>query len=103
VLPFTGLELLAVGAGLYVVVRRGEECEVITLQGEYIIIERGRRGPQQRWQLARAWARVVVERHPASCYPCRLLIRSYGRAVEIGRFLSGEERQRLAVELQHSL
>ena len=99
VLPFTGLELLALGISLYVVARRCYQCEVICITGDAVPIEKGIEHPQERWTFSRIWARVVLERYPTSWYPSRLLIRSHGRAVEIGRFLNEEERQRLAGEL----
>ena len=103
VLPFTGLEMLALGIGLYVVACRCYECEVISINGDSIRIERGRDYPREQWTLGRMWARVVLERCPRAWYPSRLLIRSHGRSVEVGRFLDEEERQRLADELTRSL
>ncbi len=103
VLPFAGLEMLALGIGLYVVACRCYECEVISINGDSIRIERGRDYPREQWTLGRMWARVVLERCPRAWYPSRLLIRSHGRSVEVGRFLDEEERQRLADELTRSL
>lgn len=99
VLPFAGLEMVALGAGLYVVACRTYECEVISISGDAIRIERGRHYPRQHWTLARVWAKVILERCPKKWYPSRLLIRSHGRAIEVGRFLDEQERQRLAAEL----
>lgn len=103
VLPFTGLELLAVGVGLYVVACRCYQCEIISIGEDSIRIERGRGRPHQEFTLGRGWARVVLEQCPKAWYPSRLLIRSHGRAVEVGRFLEEQERQRLADELTRSL
>ncbi len=103
VLPFAGLEMLALGVGLYVVACRCYECEVISISGDSICIERGRDYPRQQWTLGRVWAQVVLERCPKAWYPSRLLIRSHGRSVEVGRFLQEEERERLAAELTRSL
>ncbi len=49
VLPFAGLEMLALGSGLYVVACRCYECEVISISDDSIRIEKGRRYPRQRW------------------------------------------------------
>lgn len=103
VLPFAGLEMLAVGAGLYAVARRGQVREVIYIDPQSVRIERGREAPDQQWQLARTWAKVVLERCPKQWYPSRLLIRSHGRSIEIGSFLNEDERQRLAHELGRDL
>ena len=103
VLPFAGLEMLALGIGLYVVACRCYECEVISINDDSIRIERGRDYPREQWTLGRMWAHVVLERCPRAWYPSRLLLRSHGRSVEVGRFLDEEERQRLADELTRSL
>ena len=103
VLPFAGLEMLVLGGSLYIVACRCYECEVISINGDSICIERGRHYPRQQWMLGRVWARVILERCPKAWYPSRLLIRSQGRSVEVGRFLQEEERERLAAELTRSL
>jgi uncharacterized membrane protein len=103
VLPFAGLEMLALGVGLYVVAGRCYEREVISISREDIRIEKGRGYPRQQWTLGRVWAQVVLERCPRQWYPSKLLIRSHGRAVEVGRFLHEEERRHLAAALIQSL
>jgi uncharacterized membrane protein len=103
VLPFAGLELLAVGTGLYLVACRCHECEVICIAADSIRIERGRLRPQQRWVLTRAWARVELKDCPRRWYPSRLLIRVHDRSVEVGQFLAEEERHQLAQELNARL
>ena len=42
VLPFAGLEMIALGAGLYMVACRCYECEVICISRDAIRIEKGR-------------------------------------------------------------
>lgn len=103
VMPFAGLELLALGGALYVVAWRCHQREIISISGNEIRIERGVRYPRRCWMLARVWAQVVLECCPKGGYPSRLLIRSHGQRVEVGRFLNEEERRRLAVELSRSL
>jgi uncharacterized membrane protein len=99
VLPFAGLEMLALGTGLYVVACRCYEREVILIGKDDIRIEKGRGYPRQHCTVGRVWARVVLERCPRDWYPSKLLIRSHGRAVEVGRFLHEEERRHLATAL----
>lgn len=103
VLPFAGLEMLLLGAGLYLVAGRCYEREVISIGQEDILIEKGRGYPRQQWTVGRVWAQVVLERCPRQWYPSKLLIRSHGRAVEVGRFLHEEERRQLAADLNLSL
>lgn len=103
VLPFAGLEMIVLGAGLYLVACRSYECEVICISRDAIRIEKGRRFPRQHCTLGRVWAKVVLEPCPKAWYPSRLFIRSHGRAVEVGRFLHEEERRHLALELSRTL
>ncbi len=103
VLPFSGLEMLALGAALYVTAHRGGVQEVIIIGTETITVESGRQVPESHEEFSRAWANVVLERSWNSWYPSRLLIRSHGRQLEIGRFLNEQERQGLALELTGAL
>ena len=102
VLPFAGIELLILGGALFVVVRRCHEREIISIADDVIRIERGLHYPRHSRTLARVWVRVVLERS-TGWYPSRLLIRADGRSVEVGRFLTEEERRRLAIELIRTL
>ncbi|MCK7581446.1 MAG: DUF2244 domain-containing protein [Chromatiales bacterium] len=103
VLPFAGLELLVVGIGLYCVICRCHECEVICVAADSIRIERGRRRLSSGGCCLRTWAQVVLNGCSRQWYPSRLLIRAHGRTVEVGRFLVEEERRQLAQDLTRCL
>lgn len=103
ILPFAGLELLLLGSGLYIVARKGQQREVISLTSDEVFVERGHLQPEQQWKFLRVWATVILEQCPKQWYPSRLLIRSHGKGVEIGRFLNEEERHYLATELLRNL
>lgn len=99
VLPFCGLEMLALGAALYVTSWRGSIREVVTVDEKSVAVESGRDKPTQRYEFQRPWTQVILERPSISWHPSRLLIRSHGRQVEIGTFLNEEERRGLAAAL----
>ena len=103
ILPFTGLELIAVGVGLQVVSRRCHRCEVITVDEDKVRVESGRNRVEKRWSFSRLWARIVLEAGINDWYPSRLLIQSHGKSMEVGRFLSEDERKDLARELSRAL
>lgn len=103
VLPFSGVELFALGAAFYLTARRGDVREVITISADGLVVETGRGGPETRAEFQRHWARVVLEPPRHGWYPSRLLIRSHGRAIEVGRFLNEQERRGLALELRAAL
>lgn len=103
VLPFSGLEVLALGVALYITAWRGGAREVITITEDSVHVETGRRGPEQRHDFQRYWTRVVLRRPRVAWYPGKLLLCSRGRNVEIGRFLNEEERRGLAELLRAAL
>jgi len=102
ILPFAGLEMAAVGAGLYLVARSCYRCEVIHVADDDIRIERGWDRPTQVSRLPRYWSRVELIRSGSSG-PSRLTLRAHGRCEEIGRFLNEQERQGLASDLARVL
>lgn len=103
VLPFSGLEVLVLGAGLYVSARRCSERQVIRVEIDRIIVESGRNNPEASIEMQRAWARVVLERDQTGWYPGRLLLKFHGRQIEIGKFLCEQEREELAAILTRAL
>jgi uncharacterized membrane protein len=103
VLPFAGLELLALGFALYLVSMQGLDMETIRIQGDRLEICKGRRQIESTRCLQRCWARVRLEPAAHTWYPSRLMIRSHGKGTEIGSFLGSEEKEKLARELIHSL
>lgn len=96
VLPFCGLEMLVLGAALYVTSWHGDIREVITVDEKSVAIETGRSRPVVRHEFQRGWTKVILERPPINWYPSRLLITSHGCQVEVGQFLNEEERRGLA-------
>lgn len=103
VLPFSGTELIVLGAAFYLTARRGGVREVITIGADAVAVESGCHGPQTRAEFQRHWAGVVLEQPWHGWYPSRLLIRSHGRQIEVGRFLNEQERRGLALELRAAL
>lgn len=99
ILPFAGLEVMALGAALYYSARRGSYSEVIRVGPDRVRIEKGRRQPEQTWDFDLAWSAAELQRSPLRWYPARLIIRSGGDRVECGAFLTDEERESLAKEL----
>lgn len=103
ILPFAGLELLALGYCLYRCARGSEMREVITLDDGTITVERGRKAPESRWQFHRHWISVRLVKPSAAWLPSRLELREKGASVEIGGFLTEYERRRLADELNAAI
>lgn len=100
VLPFAGLELAALGAALYLVGLRARNREVISVYGDTVEVQRGRKAPEQTWRFSRRWVRVILESPLQKGYPQQLFLHGNGRRIEIGSYLNESERCQLAKELK---
>ena len=96
VLPFSGLEALAVAFAFYLVLAAGEHTEVVTITAGEVLVEKGKREPDQRVSFDRSWAKVTLKQSKNRWYPSKLLIGSHGKYIEVGHFLSEGERKSLA-------
>lgn len=103
VLPFAGVELLALTGAFYWVLLRLNRIEVVVMEGDRVVVQRGRRGPEERVELPRAWARVVLEKGRAELDQDRLFLRAHGRQTEVGAALTNQEKARLGEELTRAL
>ena len=103
VMPFSGLEALAVAVAFYLVLRDGERREWVRIEDDQLVIETGRRECEQRHEFNGLWVRVQLARSIYRYHPTRLLIGSRGRAIEVGRFLTDSERETFSQSLINAL
>ena len=99
VLPFSGIEIAALSTAFYLVLREGECQEVVRLDDAFLVVERGRGEVEQTEKFDRFWVTVELIRPHYRSHPSRLTLRCQGRTLEVGRFLTENERKRLAVSL----
>ncbi len=99
VLPFAGLEMLAVGAALAASMRRGQYREVILVDGEHVRISKHGGYAKENVAFPRYWTRIQIRRAPYRGHPSRLMIGSRGKYCEVGAFLTEEERHGLGKRL----
>jgi len=100
IVPFAGLEIGLLAWAVRASMRRGAEREVIIVSDETVRVERRRPAGMSLMVFPRHWARVRLRDPLRALHPSRLVIESHGRACEVGRFLTEEERCNLASRLQ---
>jgi uncharacterized membrane protein len=100
VLPFAGMEALALAAAFLLHGRHAGDYERIRASGPRLVVE-VRDGETTRWcEFERQQVRVD-ERNDSRDY--RLVLAVRGAEVEIGRHMHAERRRRLAVALRRAL
>lgn len=99
IVPFAGLEMLAVGVAMLIYARHARDREVIAMDGRCLHVEHhcGSRLDQADFDLA--WVRV----EPSSNDRSLIELSGRGQRIAIGRFLRPELRSQLAEELRHAL
>jgi len=102
-LPFVFLAVAGVWLALTRSYRDGAIVENLTLTPTIVTLTRhGPRGLRQAWEANPHWVRVVL--HPtAGPVPNYLTLQGGPREVELGAFLSAEERLELRREVQAAL
>lgn len=97
------LTLAAFGAGLYVTCCRSRDCELLVFDETRLCVIQRRGRHEEYHEFQRYWARVALEAVRDGWYPSRLVIRSHGRALEVGACLNDDERERVAQRLRQLL
>ncbi len=99
VLPFAGLELMAVGYALSLSMKRGRYKEVLRVFNDELVVEKGVQNVEERVEFPRYWATVQLVPARVASYPSRLLVTCMGKSLEIGEFLTEPERVGLGKRL----
>ena len=99
ILPFAGAEMLLLGWALRSNMQRRFDREAIDVSESEIVIEYAR-GTPRRVVFPRHWAQVKIRRPNSPFHRSHLVIESHGRAYEVGKFLTEEERRQLAAGLR---
>jgi uncharacterized membrane protein len=91
VLPF-------VAFAFYYVNSHESDFERISIAGDSLLVERGTRQGSHQYQLNPYWVKVI--RRELANGELRLSLLSHGREIEVGRYLTKEQREILAEQLQ---
>jgi len=99
VLPFSGMELLALGCCLWLTMKKCNVQEVITITDKAASVQRGLNEMEEEEELPMGWVQVELNKPLHRGYPTSLTIGSHGKRIEVGRFLVESERKKLAKQL----
>lgn len=99
VLPFAGVEVLALAAAFYLNGRHAADYERIALAGGTLVVEASDAGCMRRHEFNVPWLRLEERHHGPDL---RVVLRSGAAAIEVGRHLDTERRASLAARLRRS-
>ena len=101
-LPFIAMALFGVKFALDRNRAQSQVLEVLTLGPEDATLVRRDRTGERLWSCNRYWAKVTLHRHEGPV-PNYVTLKGEGREVEIGAFLSEDERKALFDDLKNAL
>jgi len=99
ILPFAGLEMLALGAAMLVYARHARDRESIDMDSRRLHVEHRCGNRLEQVDFDPAWVRV----EPASNDRSLVELSGQGRRIAVGRFVRPELRSQLADELRQAL
>lgn len=100
VLPFTGLEVIALVAVVYYVSHKCRRIEVIRVEDGCVQVEQGYTRPQTSWRSDLFWTRLIVTSQERPWHPLRIFLRGRDDQIEIGTFLNEDDKRILIKQLR---
>ncbi len=102
VVGFLGLDVLLIYLAFRINYRRGRMYETLRLTPRRLAVRRvDSWGEARQWSFQPAWLQVLMDEPPGD--DSRLILRSHGRSLAIGGFLTLEERVDLARTLRAAI
>ena len=103
ILPFAGLELLALAAALYHVQWKQQYRHVITVSADSVLIAKGHYAPRQRWRFVRHSTGLTITAQQDPWYGPELKVHDRNESVTLGEFLNREDSLKLIELLQQEI
>ncbi len=99
ILPFAGLEMGCLAAALHVAMQANREREILRIDGDQLVLERGRDTPRYHREFPLHWVQVKLQPAAGPTDVPRVQLRYAGQHEEVGRVLAEEERAAFARHL----
>ncbi|MFL1405553.1 DUF2244 domain-containing protein [Marinobacter sp. M1N3S26] len=100
VIPFAGMELVAVGAGLWYTARKCCRQEVITFGPSRVRLEKGHEHCEQQWDWPRPSVRILLDEKPHPWLRERICLCCNGEEVPLADFLNPRDSRELVTLLE---
>jgi len=99
VLPFAGIELLAMGYAFYYIHCHSQDYESIVIEGDQISVEKKSYKAVSKMVFNRYWVKVLLRLTPNGDQ--MLSLRSHGKEIDFGRsYMTNDQRLELAKQLK---
>lgn len=101
ILPFAGLEIIALVSLMYWVAHQCRRKQVIHLGENRIRVEKGFHLPNSTWESELFFTRLFIDKPPyRGGQPLKVFLRSKQQQLEIGEFLNEQDKKKLITELR---
>lgn len=98
ILPFVGLEIVALAYAFYYINRHESDYESITIEGNNLVVIRCVNQLTSQQVINPYW--VTVLQHELPNGELHVYLQSHGKKIEVGRYLTRKQRELLASQLQ---
>ena len=100
ILPFSVLEMAALGACLYLIAQRCRQQQVLKFSAEHLIFESGRNQVERTVVWPRFYTRVHVDQPAHPWQSQSITLRHRSERIEVGQFLPQPEKKALVQHIQ---
>ena len=98
ILPFVGLEVVALAYAFYYVNKHEADYESISIEGDSLLIERCVGESISQHEINPYWVKVTQHELPNG--ELHLYLQSHGKEIEVGRYLTRKQRELLVKQLK---
>lgn len=98
ILPFVGLEIVALAYAFYYVNKHEADYESISIEGDSLLIEHCVGQTVSQHEISPYWVKVL--QHELANGELHLYLQSHGKEIEVGRYLTRKQRELLAKQLK---
>lgn len=95
ILTVAGIEMAALGVALWWTMRKTRAREFIRVDERNVLVRKTYPDRDEEYEFSRYWTQVRLEQPGSPHWPTRLTLRSKGRSIQIGSFLTNDERDGL--------